>query len=45
MDPILSKGNTPRMPWRDIAVRIIGNGADGLKKHFIEYWNFYNLQF
>ena len=31
------------MPWRDIAVRIKGNAASGLKKHFIQYWNFYNL--
>lgn len=33
------------MPWRDIAVKMQGPVALGFKKHFVQYWNFYNVQF
>ena len=33
------------MPWRDIAVKLTGNIVHGFKKHFLEFWNFNNIQF
>ncbi len=34
----------PRMPWHDIAIRIIGGSVQDLSRHFIQYWNYVNFQ-
>jgi phospholipase D1/2 len=33
------------MPWRDIAVRLQGPIVSGMKRHFLQFWNFNNIQF
>jgi len=30
----------PRMPWHDIAMRVVGEPTRDLSRHFIQYWNF-----
>lgn len=30
----------PRLPWHDVAIKIIGPSVSDVSKHFIEYWNF-----
>lgn len=42
---LIDKVNQPRMPWRDIALRLTGDAVKGLKKHFLQFWNFNNVQF
>ena len=31
---------TPRMPWHDIAMRVLGIPVKDLARHFIQYWNY-----
>ena len=38
--PIISRTNTPRLPWHDIHCRIIGPSVEDITKHFTERWNF-----
>lgn len=38
--PLIDKNTTPRMPWRDIAVRLMGPVTKDVSRHFIQYWNF-----
>lgn len=38
--PLVDKNTTPRMPWRDIAVRLMGPVTKDVSRHFIQYWNF-----
>lgn len=33
------------MPWRDIAARLKGAVVKGMRKHFLQFWNFNNIQF
>ena len=42
---LIDKKKDPRMPWRDIAIRMRGDIVKGMKKHFLEFWNFNNIQF
>lgn len=44
--PLISKYETPRMPWHDIGVRIVGEAVTDMSRHFIQYWNFakFNLE-
>jgi phospholipase D1/2 len=37
---LIDKFNTPRMPWRDIAIRLKGPVTKDVTRHFIQYWNF-----
>ena len=37
---LFDKNSEPRMPWRDIAVRLQGKVVVDLTRHFISYWNF-----
>lgn len=30
----------PRLPWHDIAMRIIGGSVIDLSRHFVQYWEF-----
>lgn len=36
----IDKKTTPRMPWHDIGVKLIGEAVRDLTRHFIQYWNF-----
>ncbi|KAL4449779.1 hypothetical protein ABPG74_008152 [Tetrahymena malaccensis] len=36
----LDRQTQHRMPWHDVALRIIGLPVKDLAKHFIQYWNF-----
>lgn len=38
--PLISKLSQPRMPWRDIHMRIEGDVIQDLSRNFIQYWNF-----
>ena len=42
---LIDKKSDPRMPWRDIAVQLRGGIVKGMKKHFLQFWNFNNIQF
>lgn len=35
----LDRTETPRMPWRDQGMVMIGHGARDLARHFIQRWN------
>ena len=37
---LIDKLAVPRMPWHDIAVKVVGDSARDLARHFIQYWNF-----
>jgi len=39
-NPLIDKMSQPRMPWRDIAVRLVGVVTKDITRHFIQYWNF-----
>lgn len=36
----LDKKKDCRMPWHDVAIRVIGEPVKDLTRHFIQYWNF-----
>jgi len=36
----IDKMSQPRMPWHDIAMRVVGEPTRDLSRHFIQYWNF-----
>ena len=38
--PLIDKNSQPRMPWRDIAIKMKGLITKDLTRHFIQYWNF-----
>lgn len=42
---LIDKKTQPRMPWRDIAIRMTGPIVRGMKRHFLQFWNFNNVQF
>lgn len=42
---LINKNTQPRMPWRDIAIQLKGPIVRGLKRHFLQFWNFNNVQF
>ena len=37
---LIDKNSQPRMPWRDIAVKLKGKVVKDVIRHFIQYWNF-----
>lgn len=37
---LIDRNTTPRMPWRDIAVKLQGPVTKHVTRHFIQYWNF-----
>lgn len=37
---LISKDKDPRMPWRDIAIKLKGPVTKDVTRHFIQYWNF-----
>lgn len=38
--PLISKVDTPRMPWHDVAIQVSGEPVRDMARHFIQYWNF-----
>ena len=40
----IERKHTPRMPWHDIGVKLAGGSVQDLARHFIQYWNYVNLQ-
>jgi phospholipase D1/2 len=40
----INRKTDPRMPWHDIAVKLMGGSVQDLARHFIQYWNYVNLQ-
>ena len=40
LKPLISRINTPRLPWHDVHCRIIGPSVVDITKHFTERWNF-----
>ena len=40
----INRNKQPRMPWHDIGVRLMGGAVQDLARHFIQYWNYVNLQ-
>lgn len=36
---IIDRNSIPRMPWHDVAVKIVGKAAGDITLHFIELWN------
>ncbi len=36
--------NTPRLPWHDVGLRLIGESVVDLSQHFVEYWNYASFQ-
>lgn len=37
---MFDRTNTPRMPWHDVALQLIGQPARDLSRHFIQRWNY-----
>lgn len=39
-DTLIDRRNTPRMPWHDVHMAMIGQPARDVARHFIQRWNF-----
>ncbi|MCJ1229704.1 Phospholipase D1 [Toensbergia leucococca] len=39
-EEMYDRTNTPRMPWHDISMQIVGQPARDLTRHFVQRWNF-----
>ncbi|CAB4388903.1 unnamed protein product [Rhizophagus irregularis] len=37
---IIDKKRTPRMPWHDVSIGMIGTPARDVARHFVQRWNF-----
>ena len=40
---LIDRKTTPRLPWHDIAIKVIGDPVKDMVRHFIQYWNFARL--
>ncbi|RUS17342.1 hypothetical protein BC937DRAFT_90093 [Endogone sp. FLAS-F59071] len=38
--PLINKDNTPRIPWHDVAIGMVGTPARDIARHFVQRWNF-----
>ncbi|KAL4471562.1 hypothetical protein ABPG74_008455 [Tetrahymena malaccensis] len=36
----IDRRKDPRLPWHDIAMRVVGDVVIDMSRHFIQYWNF-----
>lgn len=43
-DQELQDRSLPRLPWHDVAFRVIGGIVADVANHFVEYWNFTVLE-
>lgn len=39
-EEMYDRSKTPRMPWHDIAMQIVGQPARDLTRHFVQRWNY-----
>lgn len=39
-EEMYDRSRTPRMPWHDIAMQVVGQPARDLTRHFIQRWNY-----
>ena len=39
-EEMYERSETPRMPWHDIGMQVVGQPARDLTRHFIQRWNF-----
>lgn len=44
-ESLVDKDNVPRMPWRDIHVRLEGDVIKDMSRSFIQYWSFMHSDF
>ena len=42
-ESVVNRNETPRMGWHDIGIRLEGEVVLDLSRHFIQYWNFANI--
>lgn len=40
---IIDRRYVPRMPWHDVSMRVSGQAARDISRHFVERWNFIKL--
>ncbi|KAF8635992.1 hypothetical protein AX15_000154 [Amanita polypyramis BW_CC] len=38
-EDMYDRGRTPRMPWHDVGLQVVGQPARDLARHFIQRWN------
>ncbi|KAJ1657236.1 hypothetical protein IWQ61_003335 [Dispira simplex] len=38
--PLIPRESSPRMPWHDVHMAVMGSAARDVARHFIERWNF-----
>ncbi|KAG2183933.1 hypothetical protein INT44_008944 [Umbelopsis vinacea] len=38
--PLVDKNTTPRMPWHDVSIGVVGPIARDIARHFVQRWNF-----
>ncbi|KAM7345990.1 phospholipase D isoform 3-T4 [Cochliomyia hominivorax] len=41
---IIDRNTTPRMPWHDVAICVVGAAARDVARHFIQRWNAMKLE-
>jgi phospholipase D1/2 len=41
-DALIPKASVPRLPWHDIGIKVEGQVAHDMFRHFLQYWNFVN---
>ncbi|GAB1316250.1 Phospholipase D1 [Madurella fahalii] len=39
-EEMYDRSRTPRMPWHDIAMQVVGQPARDLTRHFVQRWNY-----
>ncbi|KXX81991.1 Phospholipase D1 [Madurella mycetomatis] len=39
-EEMYDRSRTPRMPWHDIAIQVVGQPARDLTRHFVQRWNY-----
>ncbi|KAI1085219.1 phospholipase D [Whalleya microplaca] len=39
-EEMYDRSKTPRMPWHDIAMQVVGQPARDLTRHFVQRWNY-----
>jgi len=37
---LINKETTPRMPWHDVMMKVVGPAVMDMSRHFIQFWNF-----
>lgn len=45
LNPLVDINKVPRMPWRDVHIRLEGEVVKDLSRNFIQYWSFIKTDF